>query len=101
MFLCLVWAAAESSAAWRFSEKIPALVGAAIIIACVVATRQQVRYWRDNFTMANHALEVTTKNQVAQDLIGEVLVEQGRYEQAAEHFRAALAADPGLWFGTV
>ncbi|MGA2788804.1 MAG: tetratricopeptide repeat protein [Verrucomicrobiota bacterium] len=96
VFICLVWAGAGFFAVRHLSEKIPAAIGAVIVIACVAVTRQQVKYWRDTFTIANHALEVTINNPVAHDLIGQELGNEGRCEPAVEHFRAALEADPGF-----
>jgi tetratricopeptide (TPR) repeat protein len=94
VFICLVWAGAGFSAIRRLNEKIPAAIGTVVVIACVAVTRQQVKYWRDTFTIANHALAVTGNNPVAHDIIGQVLGAEGKYQPAVEHFRAALKADP-------
>jgi tetratricopeptide (TPR) repeat protein len=94
VFLCLVWAGAGFFTACRFNEKIPAAIGAVVVLACAVATHQQVRYWRDTFTVANHALAVTVNNLIAEDMLGQELGEQGKYEAAVEHLRAAIAANP-------
>ena len=94
VFICLVWAGAGFFAVRHLSEKIPAALGAIVVITYIAVTRQQVKYWRDTFTVANHALAVTSNNPVAHDMIGQVLGAEGKYKPAVEHFRAALKADP-------
>jgi tetratricopeptide (TPR) repeat protein len=94
LFICLVWGGAGLFAAGHCNRKIPAAAGVAVVVACAALTHQQVQYWRDGFTIANHALAVTGNNYVAEDILGEALGDQGKYDLAAQHFRAALAAYP-------
>ena len=94
VFICLVWAGAGLVAAMHCSWRIPAAMAVAMVLACAAITRGQVRYWRDNFTLASHALEVTGNNYVAEEMLGQALWNRGEHESAIEHFRAALAAEP-------
>jgi tetratricopeptide (TPR) repeat protein len=94
VFICLVWAGAEISASRRLGWKIPAAIGAVVVLACAAATHRQVKYWRDNISIASHALAVTGNNAVAHDILGKVYGDQGKHELAVEHLQAAMAADP-------
>ncbi len=94
VFICLVWAGAGLLEASHCDWKIPAAIGAAAVIACAGITHRQVKYWRDNFTLASHALAVTGNNYVADEMLGQALWNRGEHELAIEHFRAALSAEP-------
>ena len=55
----------------------------------------QLRYWHDNLSLFGHALAVTTGNWLAHHNVGTALAEEGKAEEAAGHFRAALRLYPG------
>jgi tetratricopeptide (TPR) repeat protein len=59
-----------------------------------ILTYRQVRYWRDAPTFWTHAIAVTENNYVAHDMLGAFLATEGNPEEAAAHFRAALAINP-------
>jgi len=94
LFICLVWAGAGLFAAGHGNRKIPAAAGVAVVVACAAVTHRQVQFWRNGFTLATHALAITRNNYVAEDMLGEMLGDQGSYDLAVQHFRAALAAYP-------
>ncbi len=94
IFICVVWAASDFLAGARFAKPVLATAGVLVIVACAIATHRQVEYWRNNFTLFDHALAVTSDNAVAHYHVGAELEEQGKYELALTHFRAALACDP-------
>jgi protein O-mannosyl-transferase len=94
VFICVVWGAADLCAGWRLGRAGLATAAVLIVAACMVATQQQVRYWRSNLTLFEHALAVTTDNAVAEYHVGTEFEEQHKYEEAMAHFRAALKYDP-------
>ena len=57
-------------------------------------TYRQVGYWHDIPSFWLRTLVLTQNNYVAHDTLGEFLASQGRTEEAAAHFRAALAIRP-------
>jgi superkiller protein 3 len=50
----------------------------------------QTRYWRDSETLWNHALAVTSNNDVAHNNLGFLCVHRGELDRAISHFEAAL-----------
>jgi protein O-mannosyl-transferase len=91
VFICLVWIAAET-----FKERPALLAGAGVllVIACTALTARQTGYWKNNFTLFEHALAVTEKNGPAHNALGQEYGLQGDYDLSIKHFQAALAADP-------
>jgi len=72
---------------------LPAAVGM-MIVACMVLTLQQVRVWKDDFTLFSHGVAVNPDNYVAQVNLGEVMARNGRYDDAIFRFREALRVYP-------
>ncbi len=94
IFLCLVWGAAEFLAGRRSGPTVLAVAGALAVLACALATHRQVKYWRDDLTVFEHALAVTAKNATAHYQVGTDLQHLGKYDLAMGHFQQALEADP-------
>ena len=53
-------------------------------------TAAQVRCWRDSETLARHALAVTENNAPMQVVLGRALFDQGKVDEAAQHFAEAM-----------
>ena len=62
--------------------------------ACVPLTMRQVRVWRDDVTLFEHALAVTERNYLAHTNLGEALEERGQLSEAATHYARALEIMP-------
>lgn len=94
LLILVVWGAAEACAARQWLRwALPAAGVAALAILSVVA-QTQLRYWKDDFTLFSHALEVTKGNSVAYYHTGWVLADQGKTDLAMERFRQAVAISP-------
>lgn len=72
------------------------VAGATVILlsGCVLAAHRQVGFWRDNRTLFAQALAVTSRNPVAEWMVGAEYAQQGQLGLAQTHFRLALEADP-------
>lgn len=70
---------------------IPAL---ATLLVLGVLTYVQVGYWRDVRSFWTRTIELTENNYIAHDMLADYLTDQGQREEAAGHFRAALAIRP-------
>ncbi|PYV52431.1 MAG: hypothetical protein DMG96_00490 [Acidobacteria bacterium] len=90
LFVMVCWGAAD----WAQHTHLPAYRPAAVVIFVLAAfsllTYLQIGYWRDSVTLWSHALQVTSRNFVAEDSLGEALVNEGRYDEAIPHFRSAV-----------
>ncbi len=109
LFVMLVWGAAEIfSRAW-IEKLIVAATSVAVLVACLVLTRTQVGYWRSSAALFTHALEITTNtftldNTVGASLtilahnnLGLALAQEGKIDEAIEHYSAALKIRPDLF----
>jgi tetratricopeptide (TPR) repeat protein len=89
LFLMATWLAADvSKARWVV---VPAL---ACLLMLGLLTYRQVGYWHDTQAFWQRTLEFTSNNYVAETKLGEFLFSQHKDDEAASHFRAALAIRP-------
>jgi tetratricopeptide (TPR) repeat protein len=81
-FIVVVWGAAEFFSTRNSGRVILAVLGGAALLGCVLATSTQISYWRDGITLFRHAIEVTTDNYAAENVLGKA------YEKAGDNARA-------------
>jgi tetratricopeptide (TPR) repeat protein len=74
------------------------VLGTAVTVACIVLTQQQVKYWRTDRTLFEHALSVTGNNPVAHYNLGVDFGEAGDLKSAKEHFQAVLKYEPAAYY---
>jgi len=65
-------------------------MAAAIIMAFSWRAFVQTSYWKDSETLWNHALAVTSKNDVAEQNLGFLFMQRGDFDSAISHFETAL-----------
>jgi tetratricopeptide (TPR) repeat protein len=68
--------------------------GIAVLLCCMILTRQQITWWRDSETLFQHAVTVTTNNYIARLNLGVALQDEGRLKEALSEYNVALAIDP-------
>lgn len=71
------------------------LIAGVLLLALALATRVQIRHWKDSVTLFAHTIAVTRDNPVAHHNLATALLERGETEAAREHFLKALEFDPG------
>jgi tetratricopeptide (TPR) repeat protein len=94
LFLMVVWLAADWAKARQLSARSLAIPAISYLLVLGVLTYRQVGYWHDIPSFWTRTLALTANNYVAHDTLGDFLASQGRTEEAAAHFRAALAIRP-------
>jgi tetratricopeptide (TPR) repeat protein len=94
LFLMVTWLVADWAEARRIPSKWLAIPAMSCLIALCAITYRQVGYWHDSGSLWLHTLAFTRDNYVAEENLGAFLSDQGRYDEAAEHFRSALIIRP-------
>ena len=94
LFIMIAWGIADLTSKWRYQKVTLGITSAIVIIAMLICTRLQLRYWKDGFTLYEHTLAVTKNNYVMHNNFGDVLYNKGQTEQALDHFNQALQIKP-------
>jgi Flp pilus assembly protein TadD len=99
IFIAVTFAALDLAARWKISNNFLTATAVAILLACVVTMENQLRHWRTNTALFQHALAVTADNDIVRNNLGVALEKQGRLAEAAEQYRAAAKLEPARYIG--
>lgn len=94
IFIGVVWSVSALAARRRVLAGAVCVLATFLALTCVVLTRNQIQYWKNNETLFRHAVLVTENNYVAEDLLGRELSRQNRFEEAVGVLKEAVRADP-------
>ncbi|MBI4874044.1 MAG: tetratricopeptide repeat protein [Acidobacteria bacterium] len=86
LFVAMVWTLAEMPRLRRWAPL-------ALVPLCL-ASGAQIGYWRSNLALFQHAVEVTGDNVVAENNLGQGLLEARRFGEAIPHLEKAARLDP-------
>jgi Flp pilus assembly protein TadD len=93
IYLAVAWGTAEL-ARQRSAERAVVSAMATVVTGLAVLTFSLVPIWRDDESLWTHTLRHSPDNWRANFFLGAVRAEQGRTEEAVEHFRAGLRVFP-------
>jgi tetratricopeptide (TPR) repeat protein len=94
LFIALTWSVEEWTRRWPGRARVLLPAAVAILGACVLATRHQVRFWKNGETLYRHALAVTENNYIALNNLGFTLSERREFEEAIKYCEASLKIAP-------
>jgi tetratricopeptide (TPR) repeat protein len=89
--LMAAWALVDLTARWRYRRQFLGAAAATTIVAMSWQSSIQASYWRDNETLWNHTLAVTSRNHVAHNNLGSFFFDQGQNDAAFFHHEQALS----------
>ena len=92
--IMIVWGLADLTAGRAGAQPGINNGGGLALGGCVVLTSRQLSYWENSVTLFEHTLGVTENNLLAHYNLGLAFGQQGKYELASSHFRAALELIP-------
>jgi tetratricopeptide (TPR) repeat protein len=92
--LALTWGAADLVGTRGPRGAALAAAGVLVIGLLAGATRTQLQYWRDSFSLFSHALEVTERNHIAHAFLGAAYAERGQTAETIRHYREAVRIRP-------
>jgi tetratricopeptide (TPR) repeat protein len=94
IFIAATWAGGEVTKRWPRRATLLAGGVAALILLCAFATVLQIRHWRDDFTLFNHAARVTRGNWMAHYQLAGIYRSQRAWERTAHHYAEATRLKP-------
>jgi len=96
LFVIIAWSIPDLLAGNHYRKIVLSMAVGTVLLALTVCSWLQVQHWKNNLTLFKHALKVTAKNYVAHDSLGNALAQQGKVEEAIDHYYEALKIKPNL-----
>jgi tetratricopeptide (TPR) repeat protein len=93
--IAVAFSAGELAARSNSARRLVAVAGVAALVAMGAATRVQLGYWKDTYSLFQRAVDVVDDSRFAHEKLGFMLAGDSRYPEAAEHFELALQIEPG------
>jgi protein O-mannosyl-transferase len=94
LFIIIAWGVPELAIRWRLKKPVFVATTSVILLAFMMISWVQVRYWADNISLYEHALDVTSDNFLAHNGLGCDLTTRGMFDEAAIHYSKALRIRP-------
>jgi hypothetical protein len=94
--ICVVWCCCDLLKIYQINIKAAILLSTIVVVMMVAATRTQVTYWQDTITLFSRALEVTHRNFMAHQILGESMAKRGDPRIVEYHFREAIKIKPSF-----
>ena len=91
LFLAAVWFTADIAKVRRSQSRLVVATAITTVLLPVLAWTAfvQTSYWRNSRTLWNHALAVTSDNDVAHNNLGYLCADRGELDEAISHFESA------------
>ena len=93
-FIILIWLIAELQKKYKWIIKPVCVLAVIATVAMVAATRNQVKYWKDDTTLFSRTIEVTEKNYIIHNNLGYTLFLKSQFDEAIGFFDKALEFKP-------
>jgi tetratricopeptide (TPR) repeat protein len=94
LFIMIAWGFQDLSANRRYRKMALAALALAVLLALSICTRLQLRHWRNNKALFEHAINVTGDNFVMNNNYANILKKIGQVEEAIDYFYKALRIRP-------
>jgi tetratricopeptide (TPR) repeat protein len=94
LFAAIVWATADLLAD---RPKTAAALAALAVASYAALSWSHTRVWRDSVSVFADAIDVTSKNAVAEHYLAAALDDTGRFEEALPHHAAAVRIEPNYF----
>ncbi len=95
LFVVAGWGGADLGRRFPRGKMAISIAAACSLLLLAAGTWRQLGYWRDNFSLIGHTLEVTERNSFAHDCMGLVQDLRGDPERAIDQYNQSLAIEPG------
>ncbi len=94
IFVAVVWGISEFADRRNFAVGYRVVAAALVLTVLSALTWRQTWYWRSDYDLWSHSLAVTQDNYIAEDGMGQALIDLGRHAEALSHFQNALRINP-------
>jgi tetratricopeptide (TPR) repeat protein len=94
VFMMIAWGIPRLLNGWRLRGTVLGILSAVVLVSLITLTSLQLRHWQNSITLFSHAVDVTENNWIAHNNLGQALNDEGRTDEAINHFTEAIKAKP-------
>ena len=94
IFIILIWGVPELLVGINYRKAVMAGLATLTLALCLLTSMNQVRFWRDGYSLFTHAQQVTADNWFAHIVLGRDLLRREKFVEATEHFLETLRLKP-------
>jgi Flp pilus assembly protein TadD len=94
IFILFAWGVPDLVRGRRYRRIALSVAAGLILLASAAFSRVQLGYWKDSVTLFRHATDLFPDNYIARNILGNVLSETGRIEEAISQFSQVLQVWP-------
>lgn len=94
VFVIVAWGVPLLVEKMHVSRSVLTIFAVVGVMLMIVLTSIQLTYWKNSFTLFDHAVKVTTDNWVAHNNLGLVYQADGNLDQAISQFKKSIKAKP-------
>jgi tetratricopeptide (TPR) repeat protein len=94
LFIIIAWGIPELLEKWNYRKFAVWGTSLAVLFILAECAYFQQGYWKNSFTISQHALAVTKNNYMAQCLMADALFKQGNNEEAIRYYSEAIKLRP-------
>ena len=94
LFMIVAYGFPEVVTHWRHKKILIPIFATIVLVILMTITWTQTGYWKNSITLFEHALNITSRNQILHFNLGNTLVNQGRSEEAIHHYLKAIEINP-------
>lgn len=96
LFIATVWGAYDLIPNFRYKKIIIAAGTFMLLMSISYKSWSQAHYWKNDFSLFTHCIEVSQDNHVAYCKLGEAYLKKGKTKEALDCFQKTLAIQPGF-----
>ena len=94
LFIMIVWGVQDILAGWRYRGVVLSISGGLLLSILIIITRLQVKHWQNDVTLFKHSVNANTNNYLSHSILGVALYQEGKSQEAIDHFSEALRIKP-------
>jgi len=94
LFIVVAWGVTDFFSDRRGGKVVLPVLGGAVLIGCIAATAGQITLWQNTIALFRHAVEVTTDNYAAENVLGKAYEGAGNNLAALTCYQMAVKTEP-------
>jgi len=94
LFVMIAWGIPDLTGQWRRARPLLGISAAAVLGVLTMVTWLQTGYWKSSLDLFGRAVNVTARNWLAHNNLGTAKYNQGKIDEAIEHYKTALSVKP-------